>query len=150
MPSESVFANAASHPAPHRHRVPAAALVFGLVAAPTAWTGQLLVNATLAGYACYPFGEPRAALTPGWSWLWPMLLAVDVVTLLVCIAGGIVALWCWRSTREERPGPSHHLIEAGEGRTRFLSMWGLLFSVGFACATVFDMVTLFVVPLCGS
>ena len=41
------------------------------------------------------------------------------------------------------------MVEAGKGRTRFLSLWGLMTSVGFAGAIVFSLVGLLVVPLCG-
>ena len=36
------------------------------------------------------------------------------------------------------------MFEAGEGRTRFLALWGLMTSIGFLVAIVFSLVGLFV------
>jgi hypothetical protein len=132
-----------SHPAPHRGRVGLAALLFGIAAAPAAWNAQLLFSVALSGHACYPRNKLLAA--PLWSGLWSILLAISVLA----IVGGLVAWRSWRRTRKERPGSAHHLLESGDGRTRFMAMCGILTSVLFLVALVFGTAALFLVPLCG-
>jgi hypothetical protein len=59
-----------------------------------------------------------------------------------------VALRGWRATAQESPGPAHHLMEAGEGRTRYLSMIGMGFSLLFFVASVFGILIYAIEPLC--
>ncbi len=135
------------HPAPHRARVGLAALLFGIAAAPAAWDAQLLLSVALSGHACYP--RERLLPAPLWSGLWSILLAISVAGIAISLAGGVIAWRSWRSTRQERPGSAHHLLESGDGRTRFMAMCGLLTSAAFLLALIFGTAALFVVPLCG-
>jgi hypothetical protein len=135
------------HPAPHRARVGLAALLFGIAAAPAAWDAQLMLSVALSGHACYP--RERLLAAPLWSGLWSILLAISVGGIGIALAGGVVALRSWRRTRAERPGSGHHLLESGDGRTRFMAMCGLLTSAVFLLALIFGTAALFVVPLCG-
>lgn len=134
------------HPAPHRHRVSLAALFFGLAAAPAAWNGQLLVSVALSAHACYPRDVPLTL--PIWSGLWWILVAIDVAGIMLAIAGGLVSFRSWRLTFDEAPGSVHHLLDIGQGRTRFLAMFGILTSVLFALGLLFAAAADFVVPLC--
>jgi len=122
------------------------ALIFGISAAPAAWDAQLLFNTAFSGHACYP----RDVLlnTPLWLHLWPILAAISIGAIVISIAGGIVAFRSWWQTREEKPGSGHHLLDAGEGRTRFLAMFGILTSALFLVAILFATAILFLVPLC--
>lgn len=137
-PSDRV--DAARHPSPHRGRVGVARLTIGLMAAPVAWSLQLLLNASFAEWSCYPHDVPL--VTPEWGGLHAALAAFNIVTLLVSLAGGVVAWTIWRSSGSERPGSAHALVASGDGRTRFMAMAGMMTSALFAVAIVLAMVNL--------
>jgi hypothetical protein len=146
MAPEDLSQVSIKHAAPHRHRVSLTALFFGLAAAPTAWNAQLLFSVALSAHACYPRDVPLAL--PIWSGLWWILLAIGAAGMALAIAGGLVSWRSWRLTFEEAPGSAHHLLDLGEGRTRFLAMFGVLASFLFALALLFATAAVFVVPLC--
>jgi hypothetical protein len=70
--------------------------------------------------------------------------------MTIALAGAGASYRSWNATRREVEGETEDMVAAGEGRTRFLALWGLLTSVGFACAIGFSLIGLFTVPLCGS
>jgi hypothetical protein len=142
--------DAVSHPAPHRGRAEASALAFGLAAAPLAWVLQLVIGYGVASHVCFPADNPVTGVPPDLDTVWWVLLAVELIAGVIALAGAATAYGSWRATREEASGEAHHMIEAGEGRTRFLALWGLMTSFGFLGAIVFSLVGLFAVPLCGS
>ncbi len=144
---EGVAAERQPHPAPHRHRVIAWAVWFGLLGAPLAWSLQELVNVTLAGYACYPHDIPLA--TPLWTNLSAVSLWVEAAAVVLCIAALIVAVVSWRRTRHEAAGDMHQLLSSGDGRTRFMAMAGTMCSALFLIATVLAALNLVGVPPCG-
>lgn len=148
MSSSAGSVSAASHPSPHRDRVGLVPLFVGLWAAPAAWSGQLIVNYALASYACYPRYVPQHHVIAGWGGIWWGLLAINIAAILVAAAGAAVALRSWFATRHEHPGHVGHVLETGMGRSRFLALLGILTSVGFLVAVVFDTIVLLVVPLC--
>jgi hypothetical protein len=135
------------HPSPHRGRIGVFALLFGMAAAPLAWDVQLLVSVSLSGHACYP--RNTLLRSPLWSGTWPILLVVSMAGIVIAIAGGFVAYRSWLGTLDERPGSAHHLLESGDGRSRFMAMFGMLGSALFLVALVFGAVALYLVPLCG-
>lgn len=135
------------HPAPARHDVSLLSLVFALLGAPVAWSLQLLVNYALASHACYPHETPLA--TPLWTSLWPILLSVSVLAIAIGTVTAVIAWRNWQKVQHEHIGEEHHLLEVGEGRTRFLAMCGLLTSGMFLLALVFTTINLWLVPLCG-
>jgi len=135
-----------AHPAPHRDLVPGWLIGFGLFAGPAAWSVQSLLDVALAGYACYPKDEPLAA--PLWSGLPTALASANVVAIVVCVLGGIAAWVAYRKSGAERPGSAHHLLESGDGRTRFLALAGVLTSVLFIVAVVFETFEVFMVTPC--
>jgi hypothetical protein len=85
---------------------------------------------------------------PIWSSLWRILLAIGLVGIVLAIAGGLVSWRNWRVTFEEAAGSAHHLLNSGEGRTRFLAMFGILTSFLFALGVLFATAAVFLVPLC--
>lgn len=137
-----------NHPAPQRHRAGLAALLFGICAAPVAWNVQLLLSTALSGHDCYPREHLLAA--PLWNGLSPVLLAISVAGIAMAIAGGVVSWRSWRRTYDESPGSVHHLVDRGEGRTRFMAMCGILTSALFLVALVFGTIAFYLVPLCGN
>lgn len=136
-----------NHPAPHRGRVGLAALLFGIAAAPVGWNVQLLLSVALSGRACYPNDKPLGV--PLYGDLSPILLAISVFGIILALAGGWVAWRSWRQTRNERAGSVHHLLDGGDGRTRFMAMCGLITSTLFLVALIFGAAAFYMVPLCG-
>lgn len=135
-----------SHPAPHQHRVRLVALLFGMFAAPMAWDLQLLLSAALSGHACYPRDVPLTI--PSWPHWGSTLFGISLAAIVINIVAGLVAVRSWSRTNREKPGSGHHLLDAGEGRTRFLAMFGILTSALFLVATLFATAVQFFVPLC--
>lgn len=119
-----------AHPAPHRERASWAALTYALVGAPAAWFVHLLVNYGLADRAC----AAQAGLSARGA-----VMLVDLLALAVAAGAGVVAYGLFHRTRAEKEGSAHVLVEAGEGRTRFLAICGLLASALFLIAIVFDL-----------
>ena len=136
------------HPAPHGHKVSLTALMFGFSAAPVAWIGQLLVSYILSSYACFPGPVPRTSPLTTWDWLTPALFGLDALAIVVTVAAGLVAWRAFARTRDEADGDSHHLLEVGEGRSRFLALCGLLTAAGFLIIIAFNTLSLVLVPLC--
>lgn len=134
------------HPSPHRERVSLWSLWFCILGAPAAWSLQELVNAPLFAHGCYPKDVPLAA--PIWANAGSVALGVEVVAIVVCIVAGLTAWRNWRRTRAEKEGSGHHLMESGDGRSRFMAMVGLLCSGLFLLATVFATSFLYVVQPC--
>src|SRR3954469_7790110 len=83
----------AGHPSPQRERTSLAALWFGLVGAPAAWTVQTLVNLPVASHSCFPALRPLGAPTIGATR--GIVLVVSLVALAVCIAAAAVAWRTW-------------------------------------------------------
>jgi len=134
-----------AHPAPQRHQVGLLILGAALVATPAIWGLRLVLNFALASYFCFP-GSIRQYALPRWTW--PTLLGVDVLAIAVAVLAAVVSWRNWQRTADERAVPGAPLIEIGEGRTRFLALWGLMTGIGFAVAGAFDLVTLWIVPVC--
>ncbi len=134
------------HPSPHRDRVSPWAMWFCILGAPTAWSLQQLVNAPLFAHGCYPKDVPIAE--PIWGNAGGVALAVELIAIAISIAAGLVAWRNWRRTRAEKEGSGHHLMEAGDGRSRFMAMVGLICSGLFLLATVFATGLLFMVQPC--
>ena len=148
MPDERIAYSAAGHPAPHRARVSLTALFFGLFVAPIVWAGNLMITYALATHACYPGHDPLEQVINGFGLAWPVILVTYLLTLVLCASGFLISLRNWRITGEELHGHHHHLVEVGEGRTRYLSVIGMAFSVLFFTVTVAGAVILAIVPLC--
>jgi hypothetical protein len=137
------------HPSPHRDRVRLAALLLALAAGPAAWILQLSVDFGVAAAACQPGGVPRPAPpASGWGTEHVFLVGVNLACLALAVAGGFVALAAWRRSSREKPGGAAHLMEAGEGRTRFLAACAMMAAAGFAVAILFDTAWPFFVPSC--
>jgi len=148
MANDTAALHAEAHPAPHRNRVPLGWQFFGLLAAPSAWALHLLINYGLTSGACFPGNVPRLVPLPNLQWVWPAIIAIDVIALLIAAAGLFVSYRNWRASRDESSGRAHELVETGEGRTRFLSVWGLLISGLFLLAIALDLVGALTLSLC--
>jgi hypothetical protein len=135
-----------AHPAPHRHRIGLVWLLLAIFAPPAVWSVHLIVNYASASRACYPDGSPQSA--PAVHWLWLLLIIVDVVSLLISAGAVAIAYRSWQISAEEMAEHTSPMVETGEGRTRFLAIWGLLIGAGFFVAVIFDFVGLWILPIC--
>jgi hypothetical protein len=136
------------HPSPHRDQVSVSLLFLGLFAGPVAWGLQLVTNFALASYRCFPSDVPRSSLLPGWQWSSAAILAINVAAAILALAGAAISYWHWQVARREHQGSVRHAVEVGEGRTRFLALWGVMTGLGFFVAIIFNTVAFVMVPQC--
>lgn len=138
------------HPSPHRARIGAAALLFGLAIGPAAWALQQMLGYGLSSHTCYPSDAPTGATPVGWSAALTSITVSGLVFLLLAIAGIAIALHAWRATREEKGGARNALPEVGEGRSRFLALSGVLAGSLFCFAILFDLAVSLTLRTCGT
>ena len=84
----------------------------------------------------------------GYGWSWPALVAILFAAAFVAL----VALWVsWRNFQQVRAEPRREdgHEDTGAGRTRFLALWGVVFSGGFALASLATGVAYLTIPRCG-
>jgi len=137
------------HPAPHRSHVSDALLFSALLAPPLVWAAQLFLDYGLASHSCFPSEAPRPAPSePGALFGW--LLAINLIALVIAIAATATSFVIWRRLRGEAAGGHAHLIEAGQGRTRFFAVWGVWSGVWFILQILFQTIAAVGVPGCGS
>jgi len=148
MSDESIGYSQARHPSPHRERVGLLALFYGLFIAPIVWAGNLMITYALATHACFPGHDPLGKVAPDFGFAWPLILALFVATLLLCASGFAVSLRNWNISGTESEGHVFHLLDAGEGRTRYLSIIGMAYGVLFFALTLVGIIILAIVPLC--
>jgi hypothetical protein len=135
-----------AHPAPYRDRVSFWTLMFGCCAAPIFWLGQLMLGYWVSAQICYGSDHPTVTSAP--ETLHSALIAFDAVAIVAALVGGTVSLHSWRITQEEKSGGAHHALHTGEGRARFMALWGIMSSLWFLCAIIFNTIGSTVVPLC--
>lgn len=137
------------HPAPRGHKVSLSVLGLALIATPTLWGVRLIAKFAIAEYVCFPGDERRLALPHGDGWVWPTLLVIDLLTIASAAAAAAISYRDWQASHDEHAAAKGSLVQVGEGRTRFLSLWGIMIGVGFLIAVLFDLVALWAVPVCG-
>ena len=120
---------------------------FAILGAPTAWSIQQLVSPTIFAHGCYP--EDMPLFEPIWGNALGVTLWIEAIAIVLCVAAGVVAWRNWRRTRDEKEGSAHHLMESGDGRTRFMALVGLICSGLFLIAVAFSTALLYMVPPCG-
>jgi hypothetical protein len=93
---------------------------FGLLAAPLAWTAQLLVGLAVAGARCTPAGARWGISVEAWE----IALGAAAGTVAVCAELSAVALYReLRDVEDDAPGP--------RGRLHFFSVASLAGNVLF-------------------
>ena len=140
------MSDVASFPAPDRGKVNFSTLMFGFCAAPIFWIIQLTLGYWASAEACYGGDQPTVTATPGT--LHVALVVFDVVAIAAALAGGVVSLGAWRIAQKEKRGGMRHALHVGEGRSRFMALWGIIASVWFLGAIIFNTIGSLVVPLC--
>jgi hypothetical protein len=131
------------HPAPGRHAIGLPLLGLTLTTAPAAWMTQLLFAFASTSYLCRP-GYPGAAP----NWLLPTLGILNFIALLAAMASLAIAVQLVRRTTHEHRDRSGGVLDAGEGRTRFLATWAAFISLVFIVAIFANTFSLQLVPLC--
>lgn len=134
------------HPSPHRAHASSLTLWLGLMLAPAAWFIELMIDTPLLSQACYP---RDVALTGSLPSLMPIVLAVDVATLLVTVFAGFLAWRNWRRTSAEKVGGGGRLFSTGDGRTRFMAMAGMVTCGLMFLAVAYAGMTHALLPECG-
>ena len=129
-----------------RHPVSFAALLFGAAGAPVFWTGQLMLNYIVTADGCYPGDHPQAIASA--ASLRAAMYAFDTVAILVTAAAAITAWLCFRQTRSSSETGGDRHFAASQGRAHFLASWGLLSSLWFFGAILFNTIASIVVPPC--
>jgi hypothetical protein len=136
----------ASHPSPHRARVSFAALMFGMTAAPIFWLGQLMLGYVISAIACYGSDHPTT-IASGVA-MHSALYAFDAIAIAAALAGGIVSFSSWHAVKAEKEGGHHRAVDVGEGRARFMALWGVFSSLCFLIGIVFASIGSLEAPLC--
>ena len=136
-----------AHPAPHRHHVGPAWLLAAIFMPPAAWSVHLIVNYATASHACFPDGAPHSSSSI--ESLRVLLILIDIASLVISAVAAAIAYRSWQTTADEMAEHPSPMVESGEGRTRFLAIWGLLIGMGFFIAVIFDFVGLWILPICG-
>ena len=134
------------HPAPHRGQVGAAALAASLLAAPAAWSLQLLLIYGFASHFCGPEPVPGSPS----DWLFWLLPAVNLAALVLAALAIWLSFSHLQRTRSEQADQAGGMMDAGEGRTPFLSIWGIWIGVVFLLAIAFNTLSVFWTGLCGT
>jgi len=127
------------HPAPARGAVGPWRLAVALGGAFAVWSVQIGLGGALGGLACL---DPEGAR----SWIGQeaalrALVALDVAAVALGVWAMAIALSNLRRTRREHAWHGG-VMDAGEGRTRFLSVWGVWTSGLFLLAILFNAAVL--------
>jgi hypothetical protein len=102
-------------------------LLLAICAAPLFWLGQMILGYGATAYICYPGDHPQSLTATG-----PLLAALilfDVVALAACAIGAWLSLAAWRRSRN-----------LSGGRNRFLAIWGMMSSLWFFVAILFNTI----------
>jgi hypothetical protein len=121
-------------PAPEARNPRLLWLLFGASAGPLFWLGQIVLAYGISAWVCYPADHPVRLSHD--SVLPAALLAFDALALAGCAAGAIVS---WRIRQR---------LRTGDSRNRFLTLWGLMSSLWFFAAILFNAIASLAVPAC--
>ncbi|HEX3753751.1 MAG TPA: hypothetical protein VHV26_01615 [Rhizomicrobium sp.] len=133
--------------APETRRITFILLLFGATVAPIFWLGQLMLGYWATAIGCYSGDHPAASVPT--QTIVNALIAFDIVALLACAASAAVSWRSWRHTRHEKGGDHSYALHTGEGRSRFLALWGMFSSLWFFGAVLFNTIASLTVPPCG-
>ncbi len=115
-----------------------------------AWSLQLSGNAALGGLGCLVEARPRG-VSLDWQTTATLIAALNVVALAVAVAALAASLLLLRQTRHDGiAGKSGGVLQAGEGRSRYLAAWGIWGSVLFIIAIGANTFSAFWRGLCGA
>ncbi|MCB8837143.1 hypothetical protein [Aurantimonas sp. VKM B-3413] len=136
------------HPAPDRERTSGGLLLAGFAGGPVAWSLQLLAGAAISGAVCIG-GDGARLGTSEAGWAPFVIVAVNVAAIVIGLASLMISYRGFSRTGRGEPGSAGGVMEAGEGRTRFLSIWAIWTSILFILAILFNAIAFFWTSLCG-
>jgi hypothetical protein len=136
------------HPQPYPVRMPAFTVAFGLLGGPLAWFLELCAGYGLASWSCFP--KDHRGITPieGVGWTWPTMVGLLAASIVIALLSLMASWRVFQQTREARQRDYYHLIDDGDGRVAFLTLWGVILGAGFAITTLLDVVAYVVLPRC--
>jgi hypothetical protein len=109
---------------------------------------QLCGSIALLGWPCFPTTDRFDIPVAHHDWMRTAAELLLVLTLVVALAAGTLALRKFEEVREEREGDKTKLIEVGLGRARFTALWGVVLGFSSAIAIAATTVPLLMVPQC--
>ncbi len=118
-------------PAPETRSPRFLLLLFGVSVPPLFWLGQMMLSYGLTAQACFPGAHPVSAAP---IWLCARLVRFARIGRAACAARWVVSWRIWSA--------------APRGRTRFLALWGLMSSLWFLAAILFNTAASLLVPPC--
>ena len=137
-----------NHPSPKRRRVGGRELAFALWGGPLAWFAQLNINYALVATPCFPGPHRNLQLPGNAQWTYVLAIIVYLMLLAVAVCAGLLSARLFRRVGGETAGSDADVEEAGTGRTRFLSYWGMLLGFGFAVVILVNAAALIFIPPC--
>lgn len=123
-------------PAPDRGKVPGWQVLIALGGAAALWLGQLFYTTAVAGMVCLDETGAAEGVAPDWADA--SLALVNLAALALSVLALLLGIRNLRRTGREEEVGSHGVMDAGEGRTRFLSVWSIWGSVLFIVAIAFN------------
>jgi len=135
-------------PAPDRGKVSAFVLLATFSAGPIVWSLQLFFGSAASGVACIG-GDGQKLDAASFAWATPAMVGVTVVALLVSLAALAVSFVFLRRTGEQEDSNEESVMEAGEGRTRFIVIWSIWSNALFAVAIAVNLAVFLWGGLCG-
>lgn len=125
-----------------------AALWFGLLAAPLAWSAQLMADYALIAHSCFPStGQRDTLLYPS---VGTIVLIVSALAILTSIAGVVVAARSYGRIggHHESDRQQFHDAPVATGRARFMALAGILASSLFLGGIVLHTVGILMLSPC--
>jgi hypothetical protein len=116
-------------------------LWFGIFAGPLAWTTQVLLAPDLAEVLCYPGAEGSGRGEIYGIDIQTFIVMLTALLTLVCLAGLLVSLRCWRLQRAIGDSTT-------AGRAQWMAQAGILVSALFALATVVGFIPVVFLDTC--
>ena len=115
-----------------------AALWFGVLAGPAAWSVQTLIGGELPEFGCAPGAGPQEVYGVG---IEAIIRAATGVLAAITVAGGVVSYVCWRRTRAE--ASSRH------DRAAWMALAGVMTNVVFFVVILLGFVPTLYLSGCG-
>lgn len=121
---------------------------FALFGGPMAWFVQLTAGYALESESCYPGWERRVALPSALGWTRAAMVAVMLAACLTSLLALARSLRAHRISTQARQDEAAGAVRTAADRTCFLALWGIIFSAGFAVASVLTLIAFFLLPRC--
>jgi hypothetical protein len=121
---------------------------FLLFTGPCAWLVQLCIGDSLLSWPCFPLDVRRDAPLVGYEATWSIALILLLICALLAFIAGLASWRTLRDVQKEGDGGHPQLVPVGQGRTRFVALWGVVLGFGFTAATLVTLAGFALVPRC--